>query len=237
MKILIIGGATTRTMRAHWAAHELGLDYESQLIGSRTGETQTKEFLALNPKAKIPVLSHDGLVLTESAAIIYYLDQVAGSFNTAAGSLPSAAGALPTAAGALPTAAGAPLIPTEPQTLARYQEWQSYILMELDAQTLYIMRKHGDLAHIYGEAPVAMETARTGFNFQVKAAASALESTPFLLGDSFSGVDILLTTVLDWAVAYDFTLADSLLSYLERIQTRGAYISARAHNFSKPAPS
>ena len=115
-----------------------------------------------------------------------------------------------------------------------YQEWQSFILMELDAQTLYIMRKHGDLAHIYGEAPVAMETAKTGFNFQVKVAASALESTPFLLGDSFSGVDILLTTVLDWAVAYDFTLADSLLGYLERMHAREAYLSARAHNFSNP---
>ena len=212
MKILIIGGATTRTMRAHWAARELGLDYDSQLIGSRTGETQTKEFLKLNPKGKIPVLSHDGLVLTESAAIIHYLDYAAGSLLSAAGAL----------------------VPTEPQALARYQEWQSFILMELDAQTLYIMRKHGDLAHIYGEAPVAMETAKTGFNFQVKVAASALESTPFLLGDSFSGVDILLTTVLDWAVAYDFTLADSLLGYLERMHAREAYLSARAHNFSNP---
>jgi len=206
--IRIIGGATTRTMRVHWAAHELGLDYESQLIGSRTGATQTEEFLALNAKAKIPVLQHNSLILTESAAIIHYLDQAAAQN------------------------AATTLIPKEPDEQVRYQEWQSYILMELDAQTLYIMRKHRDLEHIYGAAPAAIETAESGFNFQVQVAARALESTPFLLGNAFTGVDILLTTCLDWALAYEFTLADPLLRYLERIHSRDAYINARAHNYS-----
>ena len=57
-------------MRAHWMAHELELDYEPRLIGSRTGETQTNAFRALNPKGKIPVLEDDDLVLTESGAIV-----------------------------------------------------------------------------------------------------------------------------------------------------------------------
>ena len=53
--------------------HELGLEYEKHLIGSRTGETQTAEFRALNPRGKIPVLQDGELVLAESAAIINYL--------------------------------------------------------------------------------------------------------------------------------------------------------------------
>ena len=65
-------------MRAHWMAHELGLEYEPKLIGSRTGETQTPEFRALNPKEKIPVLVDDNLVLTESAAIVTYLADTYG---------------------------------------------------------------------------------------------------------------------------------------------------------------
>lgn len=195
-------------MRVHWAARELGLDYESELIGSRTGATQTKEFLALNPKAKIPVLVHDDLVLTESAAIIQYLASQATTQATHS------------------------LVPSDARSQARYQEWQSHILMELDAQSLYIMRKHGDLAHIYGEAPVAIETAKQGFNFQIQVASQTLDSSRFLLGDSFSGVDILLTTCLDWAVAYQLPLADSLEAYLDRIHTRPAYKSAREHNFS-----
>ena len=71
--ITIWGGATSRTLRAHWMIHELGLEYTPELIGSRTGATPTKEFRALNPKEKIPVLVDDDLVLTESVAIVTYL--------------------------------------------------------------------------------------------------------------------------------------------------------------------
>lgn len=195
-------------MRVHWAARELGLDYESQLIGSRTGATQTEEFLALNPKSKIPVLVHDEFVLTESAAIICYLDQQAGP------------------------AAQTRLFPEEPRLQARYQEWQSQILMELDAQALYVMRKHGDLAHIYGEAPGAIDAAKHYFDFQIQIPTRKLAATPYLLGETFSGVDILLTTCLDWAAAYELPLAEPLRAYLERMHARSAYISAKQHNFS-----
>ena len=55
MTITVWGGATSRTIRVHWALHELGLDYEPKLIGSRTGETQGEPFQGLNSKEKIPV--------------------------------------------------------------------------------------------------------------------------------------------------------------------------------------
>ena len=57
---------------------ELGLEYEFHPIGSRTGETQTDEFMQLNPRHKIPVLQHESFVLTESAAIIQYLERDIG---------------------------------------------------------------------------------------------------------------------------------------------------------------
>lgn len=207
----IIGGATSRTMRAHWAAHEVGLDYDYELIGSRTGATQKPEFLRLNPKEKIPVLVHDDLVLTESAAIMNYLARL-GAAQTAS-----------------PVNA---LVPDELALQARYEEWQSFILMELDAQTLYIMRKHRDLPQFYGEAPVAVTAAIDGFNKQIRVAETRLSSHEYLVGDAFSGVDILLTTCLEWARAYGFELHESLVAYLRRIRARPAYESARELNFS-----
>jgi hypothetical protein len=33
------GAGASRAMRAHWMRLELGLDYESRPLGSRTGET------------------------------------------------------------------------------------------------------------------------------------------------------------------------------------------------------
>ena len=68
------GAGTARTMRAHWMLLELGLEYESHPIQARTGETHTEEFKRLNPRHKIPVLRHGSFVLTESAAIIQYLE-------------------------------------------------------------------------------------------------------------------------------------------------------------------
>ena len=73
--VALWGVGTVRTHRALWLARELGIAYELKRIGSRTGETRTPEFLALNPRHKIPVLTHGGLVLTESAAILTYLTE------------------------------------------------------------------------------------------------------------------------------------------------------------------
>lgn len=206
--VTIWGGATSRTMRAHWAAHELALDYTPRLIGSRTGETQSEEFVRLNPKEKIPVLVDGDLVLTESAAIVTYLGD---SYSTDGLTLTPPVGTI---------------------DRAKYNEWLSYILMELDAHTLYVIRKHGDLASLYGEAPAAIEAAKEGFTKQVGWALPRVESADYLVGDGFTGADIVMTTCLDWAHAYGLDLAQSFHDYRRRIHERPAFATARELNFS-----
>jgi glutathione S-transferase len=188
-------------------AHELGLDYEAKLIGSRTGETQTEVFRALNPKEKIPVLVDDDLVLTESAAIVTYLGDTYGQ------------------QGALTPA---------PYTRERalYNQWNSFIQMELDAHTLYVLRKHRDLANLYGEAPAAVSTAIAGFHKQIAVAEQALSDRDFLVGDHFTGADVMMTTTLKWAVAYEVELAPRLLQYSALHAARPAYRQAGRLNFS-----
>lgn len=205
--ITIWGGATSRTLRAHWMIHELGVDYTPELIGSRTGATQTEAFRALNPKEKIPVLVDDDLVLTESVAIVTYLGDTYGVDSG--------------------------LVP-KPYTVARahYYEWTSFIQMELDAHTLYVMRKHLDLAELYGEAPAAIETAIAGFNKQVAVAERRLTEQSYLLGDSFTAADLVLMTCLDWAEIYGIKLAETFQPYRDRIHQRPAFQSARKLNFS-----
>ncbi len=201
------GGATSRTLRAHWMLHELGLDYEPRLIGSRTGATQTDAFKQLNPKEKIPVLVDDEFTLTESVAIVTYLGDTYGS--------------------------GSGLVP-EPFTRnrARYNEWASFIQMELDAHTLYVLRKHRDLAGIYGEAPAAVATAIGGFAKQVAVADEALRGSAHLIGSKFSAADLLLVSCLDWAAAYGLELTPGLDEYRLRIRERPAYRAAARLNFS-----
>ncbi|WP_461536271.1 glutathione S-transferase family protein [Spongorhabdus nitratireducens] len=52
----------------------LGLDYEWMPVDILAGDTQTAEFLQMNPAGKIPLLElPDGTYLSESNAILYYL--------------------------------------------------------------------------------------------------------------------------------------------------------------------
>ena len=204
--ISIWGGATSRTLRAHWACEELELTYTPRLIGSRTGETQSAAFRRLNPKEKIPVLCDGDLVLSESAAIVTYLADTYGRGNLAP-------------------------LPFTPER-ALYNQWLSFIQMELDAHTLYVMRKHKDLANLYGEAPAAIETAIAGFNKQIQVVTEHLATRPFLLGEHFTGADIMLTSILTWAQNYGFDLDSTLQTYTAAQTARPAYKRAAKLNFS-----
>ena len=64
--IQLWGAGTARTLRPIWVAEELGIRYDLEPIGPRTGETQTPAYTALNPKQKIPFLI-DGDVPREPA--------------------------------------------------------------------------------------------------------------------------------------------------------------------------
>lgn len=57
------------------ALEEIGLTYRDISVNTRAGEQQTSEYLALNPKAKVPVMVVDEAVLTENAAMLYFLHQ------------------------------------------------------------------------------------------------------------------------------------------------------------------
>ena len=207
-RLTLWGASTTRTMRPHWALHELGIDYEKRLVAPRSGELQTPEFRAINPREKVPVLQDGELTLAESAAIVNYLGDVYGG------------------AGGLTPASGS----TE---RGIYDQWCFFIMTELDAHTLYVIRKHGDLAAIYGEAPAAIQAAKEGFAKQVAAVDLELDRDgPYLLGETFTGADILLTTCLEWASLVGVAPSDLQRAYLDRVHQRPAYRTARELNYS-----
>ncbi len=200
------GIGTTRTLRAHWVLQELGLAYETRSIQSRTGETQTDEFLRLNPRGKIPLLVEDDLVLAESGAIAAYL---ADSY------------------------APGQLAPTRgTRERAIHDQWCFFTLMELDATSLYVVRRHRDLPEIYGEAPAAVESSLAYFRRQLEVVEAELsDGRTHLLGDEFQLADVHLTTCLLWASVVGESLSDNLMTYRNRTTGREAYQSAAGINF------
>ena len=205
-KLLLWGVGTSRTLRAHWALHELGLAYDLRPILPRTGETKTEEYTRINPRQKIPTLQDGDFTIAESPAIVAYLAETYGSAETS-------------------------LMPTDRRDRARWLEWCFHVISELDATSLYVMRRHGDLKHIYGEAPVAFAGAGEYFVTQLRHADQALrDGREFLVGDQFTTADILLTTCLTWAVDYKVPVTEACLAYSARMTARPAYKASHAAN-------
>ena len=205
-RLILWGAGTPRTMRAQWVLQELGLEYEKRPIGPRTGETQRPEFVKLNPREKVPVLQDGDLTVAESAAIVTYLGETYGGSK-----------------GLVP--------PVGTRERAAYYEWCFFTMTELDATTLYVVRKHVGLKDIYGEAPNAVRAALEGFEKQVRVAHLKLvERGPFILGETFTGADILLTTCIVSGHNHKLKLSDVLLDYMKRSTSRDAYQRALAAN-------
>ena len=68
----------TRDLRVQWALEELGLSYQVRGVDHPAGETKTDAFGHLSPFHQIPVIEDDGMVLSESGAILLYLAEKAG---------------------------------------------------------------------------------------------------------------------------------------------------------------
>ncbi|MDP6389020.1 MAG: glutathione S-transferase family protein [Alphaproteobacteria bacterium] len=206
-EIVVWGVGTSRTMRVHWALAELGMDYETKPILARTGETATAAYGRINPKRKIPCLQDGELTLSESAAIAHHLFAKFGPGKDV-------------------------FLPMSDEDRARSDEWSYFILAELDAHSLYVMRRHGDLHEIYGAAPEAVRSAEEYFLRQLEAVRPRIAGAdPYLMGAAISVADILLTTCLDWALRYGIALADDVLRYRERTTDREAYGAAFDFNF------
>jgi glutathione S-transferase len=207
--VTVWGVGTSRTMRVHWMLAELGLVYECRPIQSRTGETLTDEFRRLNPRHKIPVLRHGSLVLTESAAIIQYLSETFPHSTEI-------------------------YVPSDAASRAKLNEWCYFIMSELDAGSLYVVRRHDGLKHIYGEAPLAVESAKSYFAHNLEAMSARIGGDcSYLLGDQLSVADILLTTCLDWAASCDIALPETVSAYRRWVALRPAYQAALKKNFSQ----
>lgn len=205
------GVGTSRTIRAHWALHELGLDYRCNRILPRSGETKTPEYTRLNPRQKVPLLQDGDFTIGESAAIVAYLTR---NYSNAGNSL----------------------IPAGERDFARWLEWCFFIVAELDSTSLYVMRRHDlkGLAHIYGHAPDVVGKAAEYFRQQLRHVEVALsDGRLYLMGDRFTSADILLTTCLVWAIDYGVGVCDVAMPYLDRVTSRPAYKESVAINTAK----
>lgn len=71
--ITLYHSPTTRSFRVKWLLEELGTPYSQKIVNFYNEERVHPDYLRVNPMASLPALEDDGLVLTESGAIINHL--------------------------------------------------------------------------------------------------------------------------------------------------------------------
>ncbi len=68
----------TRDLRVLWALEEMGLPYEIVGLDHPDHDLDSPSYRALNPFGQIPTIDDDGVVVTESGAILLYLARKSG---------------------------------------------------------------------------------------------------------------------------------------------------------------
>ena len=210
--LVLIGDARFRPFRNAWMLEEVGEPYIHECCMPRSRGA------AAHPMLKIPVLRHGPLTMYESAAINTYLGDRFRSAMEAKGV--------------------APLVPP-PGTASRatYEQLCYFLMTEVDAQALWIHRKHEALGQYFGSVPDAVAHARSHFAASLRVAVSEL-SGAYLLSSGFSPADILLVHCCDWAQSIGWLAAGgggdgagdgaepldpALAAYLDRCRSRPAY--------------
>jgi glutathione S-transferase len=199
--ITVYGYPNTRTSRVTWLLEELGQDYNYHLVDLMKGEGHSPEYKAINPSGKVPALSDDELVLTESAAIMSYLGDKYGD---------------------------ATLVPS-PGTANRglYDQWACFAIAELE-QPLWTIGKHKFALPKERRVPAVFETAEWEFQKALKLLSVGLSNKDYILGDDFSAADILLGHTLFWGLSFKQPIEqENLINYIERLKNRPSLLSAK----------
>lgn len=159
----IYGRASSINVRkVLWTCDEIGLAYEREDWGAGFRSTREAEFLALNPKALIPVVVDGDAILTESNAICRYLAAKAGRDD---------------------------LLPAELARRAEVEAWMDWIVTDHNMAWRYavqaLVRKRADY-----DNPVEIKKSEAEWNTLMTVFDQRLVGLPDFLCGAFSLADV-----------------------------------------------
>ena len=179
------------------ALAELGLPHEKVKIDIRAGEQHGPGFLALNPNAKVPTLTVDGAPMFEALAIQLWLGETHGVER------------------GLWPAAGTP---ERLQALS----WCAWAYVSYGA---VLTRLHRDtLADEAQRSSAHADAARAELNGLLALLDTRLARQPWMLGDAYSLVDLLVGSVMGYSAYVGAPVADHahVQRWLGQVQARPA---------------
>lgn len=192
----------TCALATHIALIDAGADYELKRIDFKTGEQRSPEFLAINPKGRVPALVTPQGILTETPALLTYLAQTHPEAN---------------------------LAPTDPFALARIQAFSSFISSTLHVAHAHGPRGNrwtddpAAIQSLKAYVPTAVTDA-------FKLVEDSMLQGPFVMGDTYSIADPYLFTVSTWIEGdgVDTTQIPRVMAHRQMMSERPSVIRALA---------
>jgi glutathione S-transferase len=199
--------AETCALASHIALEEAGADYEAVRLSFRSSDQRKPEYLAINPKGRVPTLVTDEGVLTETPAILVYVAQ------------------------RFPSARLAPL--SNPFALGRVQAFNSYLCSTVHVAHAHRFRGSrwaDDPAAI--EAMRRKVPASVGECFDL-IEREMLEG-PWVMGGTYTVCDPYLFTLAQWLEGdgVDTARLPKVLDHRRRVSERPAVKKALAQELT-----
>ena len=198
MKMLkLYYGVGTCALASHIALEEAGADYTTDRIDMKANQQNSPDYLAINPKGRVPALVTDQGVLTETPAILAFIAQ------------------------SFPKANLAPL--SDAFAFAQVQAFNSYLCSGVHISHSHKMRgarwasEETSFEDMRRKVP---ENMRAGMAM----IESKMLRGPWVMGESFTVCDPYLFTVSSWAKNDGVDLAEfpKITAHRERMKERPA---------------
>ena len=197
--LTLYGHAKSRAVRTLWMLGELGIAYQHKDFLPRSPGTQTPEFKALNPNARVPVIDDDGFILSESMAINFYLAKKHNSL----------------------------LLPADPKIEALVLQWSLWETDRLDRQIVNHARHTSDLPEAERKPELAKEAWNECVAaFDVLEA--TLRKSEWLAGASFTVADLNVAGAMFRGLVLDLSKWPKTQAWLKRCWDRPAAQKAKA---------
>jgi glutathione S-transferase len=186
----------TCALATHIALEEAGATYETVRLDFRAGEQRGADYLAVNPKGRVPSLATPGGVLTETPALLAYVAQ---------------------------THPEARLAPADPFALAEAQAFNSYLCSTVHVAHAHRMRgaRWADDEAAF-EAMRRKVPQSVGDAFAL--IEHGMLKRPWVLGEAYSICDGYLFTLAQWLEGdgVDLSRLPCVLEHRARVGERAA---------------
>jgi len=159
------------SLAPHIVLEEIGAPYTLELISVAEGNTQSEDYLSINPKGRVPLLECEMGLLTEAPAILLYLSLSNPNMQ---------------------------LLPKGPDAIARAMEWLNWISSDLHGIGFGALWRPNRFVKDAAIQKIVSAEANRNIFFACNRTESLLAGKLWALGSAYSCVDPYLLVFYRW---------------------------------------